>query len=477
MRRRDFLHGVAGAAAVGALPRFPAGAAEKSATRPPNIIFIMADDLGYGHLGCYGQEHIKTPHIDRLAREGMRFTQTYSGCAVCAPCRSVLMTGLHMGHTPVRGNSGGIPLRDEDVTIAEVLKKAGYATGGFGKWGLGDANTPGVATRQGFDEFFGYYHQVHAHFFYPEYLWHNDEKVPLPGNAGGKRGQYSHDEIMKRALAFIRANKDRPFFCYLPVTIPHVELVVPEDSEKPYRGKFEKVLIRDPRPGYISSEDSFATYAGMISRLDDGVGQVMALLKELNLDDNTIVFFTSDNGAQGGPWQPLVEQFNGSGPFRATKGSMYEGGTRVPMIARWPGRIAPGSESDHPWYFADVMATFAELAGVLPAENTDGISVVPTLLGAKAAGREQVQHRYLYWELGSGKRLRQAIRMGDWKGVREKPGAPLELYDLSRDIGEKDNVAHRNPDIVRQLEIYLKTARTEPPPQIEPDKPKGQRYR
>lgn len=438
----------------------------------PNIIFIMADDLGWGHLGCYGQKQIKTPNIDRIADEGMRFTDAYSGCAVCAPCRSVLMTGLHMGHTPVRGNSGGIPIRDEDVTIGEVLKKAGYTTGCFGKWGLGDFGTTGVPWKQGFDEFFGYLHQVHAHFYYPEYLWHNGKKVNLSGNENGGRAQYSHDVILKQALEFIRRNKSQPFFCYLPVTIPHVELWVPEDSMAPYRGKFKEEQIVDPRKGYLSAKESFAAYAGMISRLDDGVGQVMALLKELGIDDNTIVIFTSDNGAQGGPWQRLVEVFNGSGPFRESKGSMYEGGTRVPAIARWPGKIKPGTTSHFAWYFPDVMPTLAEMAGASVPKTTDGISIVPTLLGKK-----QKPHEFMYWELGSGKRLRQAVRMGKWKAVRLGPEDPLELYNLETDIGEKNNVADENPNIVAKIEAYLKTCREPAPPQIEPEKPEGIRYR
>jgi len=477
MKRRDFLHVMTGAAAGAALPRCSSCAPESGGRKRPNIIFIMADDLGYGHLGCYGQKLIRTPNIDRLASEGMRFTQAYAGCTVCAPSRSVLMTGLHMGHTPVRGNSGGIPLREEDVTVAEVLKEAGYATGCFGKWGLGDAGTSGVPTRQGFDEFFGYLHQVHAHFYYPEYLWHNDKKVPLPGNASGKRGQYSHDVILERALEFIRRNRDRPFFCYVPATIPHVELVVPEDSMRPYRGKFKEEFIKDPRPGYISARESFATYAGMISRLDDGVGQIMALLRRLSIDDNTVVFFTSDNGAQGGPWQRLVEMFNGSGPLRATKGSMCEGGIRVPMVARWPGKIKPGTLNEHVWYFADVMPTLAELPGATPPKGLDGISIMPTLLGEEVASRKQREHEYLYWELGTGKRLRQAVRMGNWKAIRPQSGASLELYDVSTDIGESNNVATQHPDIVAKIEVFLKTCRTPPRPQIEPKKPPGRRYR
>ena len=437
----------------------------------------MADDLGYGHPGCYGQKLIRTPNIDRLAQEGMRFTQAYAGCTVCAPSRSVLMTGLHMGHTPVRANGGGMPLLDDDLTAAEVLNRKGYATGCFGKWGLGDAGTTGVPTRQGFDEFFGYLHQVHAHFYYPEYLWHNEKKVTLPGNANGARGQYSHDLILERAVDFIRRSANRRFFCYVPVTIPHVELVVPEDSMEPYRGKFKEEFIKDPRPGYISLKESFAAFAGMISRLDDGVGRILSLLKEMGIDEQTVVFFTSDNGPQGGPWQRLVEVFNGAGPLRGTKGTFYEGGIRVPMIARWLGKIRAGAVSDHVCYFADILPTFAELAGDQPPGNADGISVVPALLGEEAAGRQQRKHESLYWELGSGKRLAQAVRMGDWKAIRTGSGEPLELFDLSKDIAEEHNVAAEHPKVVERIEEYLKTCRVAPRPQLEPEKPSGRRYR
>lgn len=428
----------------------------KASSKRPNIIFIMADDLGYGHLGCYGQKHIQTPNIDKIAVEGMLFTQHYAGSSVCAPSRCVLMTGLHSGHAYIRNNSevqpeGQLPIPTETVTVAEILKKAGYTTGAFGKWGLGGPNSIGHPNKQGFDHFFGYLCQRHAHHFYPDYLWRNDKRVSLDENRDGKRGTYSHDIITEEALGFIQANKERPFFLYLPYTIPHVELAVPEDSVKPYRGKFEEILIKDPRPGYISSEESFATFAGMISRMDDGVGQVMALLKRLNIDDNTIVFFTSDNGAQGGLWQPLVKMFDGSGPLRATKGSMYEGGIRVPMVVRWPGKIKPGSVSSHISAFWDFLPTAAELATAKPPEDIDGISIIPTLLGAK-----QKNHDYLYWE----RRRAQAVRMDNWKGIRYVSKGKLELYDVGADIGETTNIANQNPEIVAKIEEYMKTAHT-----------------
>lgn len=456
----------------------------------PNIIFIMADDLGYAHLGCYGQQKIKTPNIDRLAFEGMRFTQVYAGCNVCAPCRSVLMTGLHMGHTPVRGNSGGISLRDSDVTVAEMLKQAGYVTGGFGKWGIGDARTPGVAHKQGFDEFFGYYDQVHAHSYYPPYLWHNDRKYPLPGNSGRasdgltgeKRGQYSHDEMMAKALDFIRRHQHKPFFCYVPSTIPHTELLVPDDSIKQYEGKFQ-----EPKP-YVTESKHYSdqlrprtAFAAMVSRLDREVGRMMDLLKELGLDEKTIVFFTSDNGGQGGGG-PDPEFFQANGALRGYKGMMYEGGLRVPMIVRWPGQIKRGSVNDHVWYFADVMPTLCELADVAPPQHTDGISVVPTLIGSDG----QKLHEYLYWERSNFNpktglirpaSLVQAVRMGNWKGIRKRPNAALELYDLAKDIGETTDVAQTHPDIASRIEMIMKTAHTDPPPQLEPDAPKGRRFR
>jgi arylsulfatase A-like enzyme len=399
--------------------------AQAPAARPPNIILIVAVDLGYGHLGCYGQRKIATPHIDRLAAEGMRFTQFYSGGTVCAPSRSVLMTGLHTGRTPIRKNGGGAPLRDADVTMAEVLKSAGYATGGFGKWGLGTEDTTGAPTRQGFDEFFGYLHQVHAHFFYPYWLSDNGKPFMLPENEGGKRGKYSHDVILARGLDFIRRSKDEPFFCYLPFTLPHVELAVPGDSERPYRGKFPEVPIGD-RPGYITSDAPRATFAGMVSRMDDGVGKVVALVGELGLAENTLIVFVSDNGGQGDKWQPLVEFFEGNGPLRGTKGALYEGGIRVPLIARWPGRIKPGTTSDRLSGHQDLLPTFAEAAG------------------ASA-------HDHLYWEHYTGKGMVQAVRAGDWKLVQSKPGQPFELYDLAKDLGETRDLAAEHPDVVKRL--------------------------
>src|SRR5947209_6080152 len=322
-------------------------AAPAAAPDKPNIVFILADDLGYGELGCYGQKKIQTPNIDRMAAEGLRFTQAYAGSNVCAPSRSTLMTGLHTGHTPIRSNGGGKSLAATDVTVAKVLKDAGYVTGGFGKWGLGVEGTPGHPNRQGFDEFFGYYHQVHAHFYYPYWLWHNQEKVYLPENEGRKHARYAADVIHSLALDFVRRNKDRPFFLYLPSTIPHVELVAPEDSMAAYRGKWDEKPLPDPRAGYIGAEQPYATFAGMVTRLDRQVGEVFALLKELGLDGRTLVIFTSDNGAQGNQWQRVADFFDGTGGLRGYKGSFYEGGIRVPLVARWPGHVPAGGVTDH----------------------------------------------------------------------------------------------------------------------------------
>jgi arylsulfatase A-like enzyme len=426
-----------------------------AATSPPNIVFILADDLGYGELGCYGQKKIQTPNIDRLAKEGMRFTQCYSGSHVCAPSRSTLMTGLHTGHTPIRANGGYRYLYPEDVTVAEVLKKAGYTSGGFGKWGLGVVETPGFPLKHGFDEWFGYYHQIHAHFYYTYYLWHNDTKFFLPENEGHQRARYSHDEIHKQALAFIRAQKDHPFFAYLPYTLPHVQLVVPEDSLRPYQGKWEETPMPDPRPGYIGAEEPYATFAGMVSRLDRGVGEVMALLKELNLDERTIVLFSSDNGPQGNQWQRVADFFNGNGPLRGYKGEWYEGGIRIPLIARWPGKIKPDTTSDHACAFWDFLPTFAELAGAETPKNLDGLSFVPTLLG-----KAQKEHDFLYWEMGRGTNLNQAVRMGDWKAIRHKLKGPIELYNLSTDRAEKTNVASEHPDIVEKITKLMASEHT-----------------
>jgi arylsulfatase A-like enzyme len=442
----------------------------------------MADDLGIGHVGSYGQKHIRTPSLDRMAAEGMRFTQAYAGSAVCAASRSVLMTGLHGGHTPIRGNSGGIPLIDEDVTVAEVLRDAGYATACFGKWGLGAIGTTGVPTKQGFDEFFGYLHQGHAHFYYPEFLWHNESKYELPGNANGGQGQYTHDIIMEKAFEYLRTPRDKPFFLYLPLTIPHYELLVPEDSLAEYRGKFPETPFegRGERIGYPHDYAKQATpkavAAAMITRMDRDIGRLFDILKEQGLDENTLVIFTSDNGAAGGPAEP--EYFKASGIYRDDKGALYEGGIRVPTIARWPGKVDAGRTNDYAWYFADVMPTFSDLVGTEDSPEGDGISILPTLLGEAAVGRSQPEHPIMYWENGHGKKkFRQAVRRGDWKAVRPEPKAAVELYNISNDPSETKNVAEEHPDLTSELAALIVqehvTART----QIEPVAPQWRDFR
>jgi arylsulfatase A-like enzyme len=414
----------------------------------PNLIYILADDLGYGDVGCYGQDRIRTPSLDRMAAEGMRFTQHYAGSTVCAPSRCSLMTGQHTGHTWIRAN-GRAPIRPEDVTVAEVLQDAGYATGMAGKWGLGHVGTTGDPNRKGFDHFFGYVDQGRAHFYYTEYLWRNGEKVVLADNEGGKRGTYSHDLIAAEGLEFIRKNREGPFLLYLPYTIPHAEVVVPEDSLAEYRGKFPE----KPFPGghYCAQETPNAARAGMITRMDRDIGRVFALLKELGLDEDTLVMFSSDNGpcAAGGQDYRFFES---QGPLRGIKRDLYDGGIRVPTIARWPGKIDPGAVSEHVSAFWDVLPTFAELAGVEPPADIDGISMAPALLGR---GDEQKQHEYLYWEHKGD----QAVRMGDWKGVRNK-GGDIELFDLGADIGEKNDLAAGHPDIVARMRDMMKTATT-----------------
>jgi len=446
-------------------PSVPAGTAS---IHKPNIVFIIVDDMGWADLGCYGSKQIKTPNIDRMAEQGMLFTQAYSGCTVCAPARSVLMTGLHMGHTSVRGNTGGIPILEEDVTVAEVLKKAGYTTGGFGKWGLGDVGTPGVPEKQGFDDFFGYYHQIHAHDYWTPYLWHNSQKVPMTGEQGTAQ-RYSHNRIFDKTLEFIHKNKNRPFFCYAPWTPPHGKYQFPE-SDPAWQIYKDKSWPKNAKVA-----------AAMDTMIDRHVGQLLALLKELDIDERTIVFFVSDNGA--------AQRFDGvldsSGPLRGFKRSMYEGGIRVPMIVRWPGKIKASKVNHHQFYFADVMPTLAELAAAskyMPS-NVDGLSIVPTLTGRD---KKQKKHEFLYWEwhrFNWGKRrniadgLTQAIRMGKWKAVRHNSNVPFELYDLEKDIGEKNNVAAEHLDIIAEIERFVATARTEPRPQIEPRKPAGKQYR
>ena len=419
------------------------------AAAKPNIMFIMADDLGYGDLGCYGQEQIHTPQIDRLARDGIRFTQAYAGSSVCAPTRAILMTGLHCGHAAVRDN---IPhydsyLQDEDVTLAERLKQAGYRTGGVGKWSLGDAGTVGRATRQGFDMWLGYLNQDHAHYYYTEYLDDGEGRVELSGNTESKK-HYSHDLLTQRALEFIRASKDESFFFYGAYTLPHFAA----RSEDPTR-----LPIPSDAP-YSEKEwsQTAKNYAAMVTMLDRDVGKIVALVDRLGLREKTLIVFTSDNG----PWGLLPKTFRSAGPLRGVKRDLYEGGIRVPFVARWPGQIPAGRTSREVIAFWDILPTLVELAGASAPARTDGISIVSALKGGKLAK----PHTYLYWDYGHCRsRYDQAVRLGNWKGIRLGLGNAVELYDLAQDIGETHNVAAEQTKIVRQIEQIMATAATPSP--------------
>jgi len=475
MMRKSIVRGLSLLAVLGPIGLFasPPSARAEVHRRKPNIVLILADDLGVGELGCYGQSKIKTPAIDRLATEGMRWTQWYAGANVCAPSRCSLLTGLHTGHTAIRTNGAGQFLKNDDTTLAEVLSNAGYETAAFGKYGLGNEGTAGHPNRQGFGEFFGYLDQVHAHFYYPYFLWHNETRYPLPENEGKRQGQYAHDLIFNKAIDFIKKPHERPFFLYWAPTIPHVELVVPEESARPYKGQFPESPLPDPRPGYLSSDTPYATFAGMVSRLDDQVGQLVATLKAQGLDEETILFFTSDNGPQGGAWKRLSDFFEGKGSLRGYKGDSYEGGIRVPLIARWPGQIKAGSISKHPSAAWDFMATLADLAGTKLNAPTDGISIVPTLLGKE---EDQVAHDYLYWELTPlGHPLAQqcAIRVGNWKGVKPSPRKPWELYDLQADPEETRDLAAKEPNRIKELADKAESARTTPRRHPKPDQQPG----
>ena len=448
--------------------------------RTPNIVLLVADDLGYGELGCYGQKWIKTPHIDQLAAEGMRFTDFYSGNAVCAPSRCCLMTGKHPGHAWVRDNGdpkdlqplkakfgwefpGQNPIPDHEVTIAEMLREQGYATAAIGKWGLGHFGTSGDPNKQGFDLFYGFNCQRHAHNHYPKFLWRNNQKEILPGNERKLHGAtYSQDKFTDVGLEFIRQHRDRPFFLYMPFAIPHLSIQVPEASLAEYRGKIPEADYE--HRGYLQHPHPRAGYAAMISHLDRDVGKLMGELKKLQLDEQTIVIFTSDNGPTYNRLGGSDSDFFDSAPgFRGLKGSLYEGGIRVPMIARWPGRIAPGSVSKRMAAFWDFMATFSDVAGT-EAPPQDGLSLLPDLLGEKPQ-----QPEYLYWEF-PGYGGQQALRQGKWKAIRQKmlrrgTENPLkvELYDLENDPGEKIDLSSQHPEVVERLASLMKTAR-EPSP-------------
>lgn len=485
--RREFLRIAGTAAASAALAPRGAAARPRADDRLPNIVFILADDLGYGELGSYGQARIHTPNLDRLAAQGVRFTQHYAGSPVCAPSRCVLLTGLHTGHAYIRDNDemesrgdvwrdpaleGQRPLPEGTTTIAEVLRHAGYRTGAMGKWGLGGPGSTGAPNRQGFDGWYGYLCQRVAHNYYPDHLWRDAARVPLdnpyfyphqrfpagadpndPAAYAPYAGRtYAPDLITEAALAFVRENARRPFFLYYAPTLPHLALQIPEADRAEYAGAFEEHPYLG-EAGYLPDRTPRATYAAMISRLDRDVGRLLDLLAELDLEDDTVVFFTSDNGPT---WVGGVDTdfFGSCGGLRGRKAELWEGGIRVPLIARWPGHVPQGAVSALPSAFWDFAPTFCELARTRTPAALDGVSLVPTLTGR--AERQQ-GHAYLYWEFAGT----QAVRMGDWKGIRLTPEARLQLFDLGRDPTETTDVAADRPDVVARIERVLREGRTE----------------
>jgi len=445
------------------------GSAACAAGRP-NLIWIMADDLGYGELGCYGQKVIQTPNLDRMAKEGLRFTRFYAGATVCAPSRSVLMTGQHHGHTRVRGNAGNDnpeaqSLRAADVTVAKVLKQAGYATALIGKWGLGDvgAAEAGLPRKQGFDFFYGYLNQKHAHNHFPDFLWRNEERVALPNvvvqvgesGAGYATGAkvYADDLFADESLAFVRTHKDKPFFLYWSMVVPHANnertQALKDGAEVPDYGPYAAEPWPSPDKGQ----------AAMITRLDGYVGRMLAELKKLGLAENTLVIFTSDNGPHNESNHSL-KRFEPSGPFTGIKRSLTDGGIRVPCIAWWPGQIMAGGETGQVASFADWLATAAELAGTVTPEGCDSVSFAPTLLGRKG----QLSHDFLYWEFHEGGFWQAALYQGRWKGIRAgAPDAPIRLYDQQADVAETNDVAGMYPEVAKKIGDYLDTARSESP--------------
>ncbi len=479
--------------ADGARPRGPAAQAHRAASapappgRPPNILLILADDLGYGELGSYGQSHIRTPNLDRLAAEGLRFTQAYSGSPVCAPSRCTLLTGLHTGHAFIRDNDemhergdvwndpeleGQRPLPEGTVTVGHLLQHRGYATAAIGKWGLGWVGSSGDPNRQGFDHFYGSICQREAHNHYPTHLWDDGDK-DLLGNRPFKAHQrlpaevdptdaasyapytdavYATDRMIDDALAFVAAHADRPFFLYYPTPIPHLGLQVPADSLAEYDGVFEEEpYVGDA--GYLPHRTPRAAYAAMITRMDRNVGRLLERLDQLGLTDDTLVLFTSDNGPS---WVGGVDKdfFGSQGGLRGRKAQLYEGGLRVPLIARWPGQVAPGTVTDHVTASWDLLPTLTEVAGAAAPEGLDGLSLVPTLTGRPGDQRE---HELLYWEF---QRRQQALRQADWKAFRPRPRGPLQLYDLATDPGETTDVAAGHPELVARFATLMESART-----------------
>ena len=443
------------------MPRFPrllpllaflafAAAPLPAATPPPNLIFILSDDLAQGDLGVYGQRLIRTPRLDRMAREGTRYTQAYSGTTVCAPSRASLLTGLHTGHAPIRGNwelqpEGQLPLPAETPTVAEVLRRAGYATAAMGKWGMGMFDTSGSPLRKGFDHFFGYNCQRHAHSYFPTYLYRDDRRFELPGNTGTGVGPvYAQDLIQENVLRWVRAQRDRPFFLYYAITLPHSRFEINDLGD----------YAREPWT------DQQKAYAAMVTRLDRDIGQLLDLLAELGLDGRTLVMTAGDNGSSFDPDSEIGRRFNqASNGLRGYKRGLYEGALRQAALARWPGVVPAGRVSDEPWAFWDFLPTAAELAGVrLPADHrTDGRSLVEFLRGGPAPRRD-----FFYWELHEQRPL-QAARFGDWKAVRNAHDQPIELYDLARDPGERANLAAAHPDQVARAATIFQSEHTPDP--------------
>ncbi|TKG93926.1 DUF4976 domain-containing protein [Puteibacter caeruleilacunae] len=414
-----------------------------------NIIYILADDLGIGDLGIMGQTKIETPNIDRLGKEGMVFTNHYSGSTVCAPSRCALMTGKHMGHATIRENfskqKGRVPLMDEDVTIAELLKQEGYATGCSGKWGLGEIGTAGVPWKQGYDYFYGYINQRNAHSYYPPFLYENANKILLEANNNHQKEIYSEDLIISKTLKFIDDNHKKPFFFYFAVTLPHADLELPEKYVEKYMPKLQSGEWSKP----------MVYYAAMVSKLDADVGAILDKIKALGLDEQTMVVFASDNGAHQEDGL-RKEMFNSTGGFRGYKRDLYEGGIHVPMMVRWPGKVKPGSSTDHISAFWDVLPTVCDITGADKPKDIDGISFLPTLLDKK-----QKNHEYLYWEHLLKGKVKQAVRFGQWKAVRYSLDKDIEIYNLESDPKETKNLAASYPNLVKKAKQMFKDAHTE----------------
>lgn len=420
-------------------PHYSAFAAEK-----PNVIYIMADELGYYEPGFMGGRNIQTPNLDRMAAEGLVFRNMFAGSSVCAPTRCCLLTGKHGGHASVRANGGGTPLRADETTTADMLKQHGYATGGFGKWGCGGRGSTGVPEKHGFDLYFGYYDQVHAHTYFPPYLVRNSEEVPQPGNDGSANGKtYAQYEIHRTALQFIREHAKNPFFAYLPYTPPHGSFQIP-DSDPAWAIYKDQSWPVDAR-----------RYAAMVTMLDRQVGEVLTLLKELGLDDKTLVCFCGDNGGADyfvTPEHPRGVHSANKHPqtgveFRGKKGNLYEGGVRVPFVARWPGKIAAGGTTDLLAYFPDILPTIADVTGATAPSEIDGVSLLPTLIGEKAAGKSQTKHEFLYWEMNGW----TAIREGDWRAVKPDKSETWELYNVGSDPSESQDLATSEPTVLARL--------------------------